>query len=582
MRPFNRGRHYRKPALWKRVIKWSVVALLVVVFTAGLAGFFFVYHTLGKVGQNTQVIEGAKTSLDIPPPDQPENILVMGADKDPDSSSHRSDTLMLVRVDPQGNTLSVLSIPRDLIVQIPGHGSDKINAAYSYGGVPLAIETVRKLTGEPIHHFVVMDFDGFSKAVDALGGIYVDVDHRYYNDNSDAAPGEGYDPIDVMPGYQRLNGQDALHYVRFRHTDSDFMRIRRQQYFLRDAKAQSMQWGNVTKLPELADVFASNTTSDIDRGGIISLSKFLVELNKEHIYQVQAPIYESGNQVLLDATGLARVMKDFESPRFDQPDPAVPGAPARTVPSDNTRKVSVAVMNGGSKAGAASLAAGMLKRKGFTTISVAGDTHNSYSDNEVYYTEGFRPAANELSTLLKPCKVEPLPEGLATKSQLLVIVGNNFGGDLTQRQPEMSPALHFQQDSITGKFAWQSISLKVPFRIEKPTDFPREFSYAGGGFYSYNISTDDGSRPALKVVGKDQSGDYWGIMETTFTDAPLLQAPSVEKEIQGKMYRFFYVDGQLRYLAWQNGNVALWISNSLQNSLSEETMVQLATSFKPL
>lgn len=578
---FNRGRHYKKRALWKRIVKWTVLSLLTAIIVVGLAAFIFVYHTLGKINENTGVIVQAKQSLDIPAPNQPENILVMGADQDPDSNTHRSDTMMLIRVNPQGDCLSILSIPRDLIVSIPGHGQDKINAAYSWGGVSLAIQTVKKLTGEPIHHFVVVNFNGFSKAVDALGGIYVDVDHRYFNDNSTAAPGQAYDPIDIYPGYQRLDGHDALAYVRFRHTDSDFMRIKRQQFFIQDAKSQSLQWGNITKIPEIADAFASNTTSDIGQSEVLSLAKFLLDLNKGHIYQAQVPVKATPDTVLLDKPALPGVLKQFESPSFETPQPVIPGSPPPQIPSDNTKKLSIAVLNGNGQAGSAALAAGLLKQKGCANASVGGDANNNYADNEVYFQNGQDAAANELATLFKPCKVEPMPAGMSS-AQLVIVVGASFAGALTQQQPAVKAPLHFVNDSKTGERDWEAASLQLPFKVEKPASFPREFSYADAGFRTYNIDTGDGPKPALKVVGQDQNGNYWGIMETTFTQSPLLQAPSVQKQIGGRTYRFYYEGDQLRYLAWQDGDVACWITNSLQGSLDEETMVQLATSFKPL
>ena len=578
MRLLKRGRHYKKPALWKRILKWTALSVLILILIVGLAGSIFAYRTLGKMGDNTQVVVEAQQQLDIPPPDQPENILVMGTDEDPDGNSHRSDSMMLVRVNPQGKCLSILSIPRDLIVNIPGVGQDKINAAYAIGGVPLAIDTVRKLTGEPIHHFVTMNFTGFSQAVDALGGIYVDVDKRYFNDNSDAAPGEAYDPIDVYPGYQKLNGKDALAYVRFRHTDSDFMRIKRQQYFLRDAKAQSMTWSNITKIPELADIFASNTTSDLGRGDALSMTKFLLGLNRDHIYQGQIAIIMQGENVLLDKSKLTGVISQFESPTFSQPAPAVPGEAPAQVPSDQTKKLSVEVMNGSGVAGSANLAANLLTGKGMTAVTVSGNANNHYTDNEVYYQPGNQPAADELSTLLKPCKAEPMPAGLSTSAQLLIVVGDNFKGQLTEDQPAASSPIQFQDNSTTGQRSWQAAASQLPFPVEKPASFPASFDYAD--FHPYEIETDDGPKPALKVVATDQSGETWGIMETTFTSAPLLDAPSVQRQINGKTYNFYYVDDRLRCLAWQDGDAVYWITNSLQNSLSEDTMVKLAVSFK--
>ena len=155
----------------------------------------------------------------------------------------RSDTMLLVRADPDQDAIAVMSIPRDLAVEIPGHGRDKINAAFENGGERLTVRTIKKLfedaTGDdfPINNVISVEFGSFRRAVDYIGGVYVDIDRDYFNDNSGG--GERYAAIDVDAGYQKLKGQDALDYVRYRHTDNDFIRAARQQDFLRQARSQS-------------------------------------------------------------------------------------------------------------------------------------------------------------------------------------------------------------------------------------------------------------------------------------------------------------------------------------------------------
>lgn len=582
---FKRGRHSKKPALWKRILLWTSVSLLAIILIVGLAGFIFVYHTLGKIGEDTEVIYEAKQQLDVPLPDEPKNILVLGADEDPDGTAKRSDTIMLVRVNPKGECLSILSMPRDLIVDIPGVGQDKINSAYAIGGVPLAIDTVRELTGQPIHHFVLIDYSGFEKAVDAMGGVYVDVDKRYFNDNSDAYWGEYYEPIDIYPGYQKLNGHDALAYVRYRHTDSDFMRIARQQYFIRDAKSQSMKWGNITKIPELSDVFASNTTSDIGRNDILSLTKFMLTVNRDNIYQVQAPVAElaggpAGSYISLDEAAFTEVMERFLDPVFENP--AVPGTPAPQIPSEANKQLAIEVLNGGGVEGAAATASELLKQKGYQKVAVGGNARNIYEENQAFYREGNQAAAEELCGLLKPCTASPMPPELANSAQLLLVIGASFEGQLTGQQPQAPApaAINFEDNSSLAWDSWKTAAQQLPFKIQKPSSFPMEYDYAD--FHAYEIQTDNGPKPALKVVCEDEAGNSWGIMETTFTDAPVLDDPTAERQIEGKNYRFYYAGDKLRYLAWQDGDVVFWITNSLQNSLTEDTMVHLAQSFSAL
>ena len=135
----------------------------------------------------------------------------------------------------------MLSFPRDLIATIkcPGHPDlrDRINAAFSECGTLGAVETVRALTGLPINYFVTVNFRGFTELVNKLGGVWLDVDHRYL---CDATTCPGVSKINLLPGYQRVNATNALAYVRFRHFDSDLYRNARQQLFLKALKSPDL------------------------------------------------------------------------------------------------------------------------------------------------------------------------------------------------------------------------------------------------------------------------------------------------------------------------------------------------------
>ena len=182
--------------------------------------------------------------------DGPRTLLVVGSDRRAANSSDavhngaaatpHSDTIVLLRLDPDRNRIAVLSLPRDLAVDIPGVGSQrKINEAYDHGGPAKTLATVQALFKHAVHHTLpingVIDasFNGFQRAVNDLGGVYVDVDQDY-----EIPAGTGVSAIDIKAGYQRLVGSDALAYVRFRHTDSDLFRNARQQEFLRQAARQ--------------------------------------------------------------------------------------------------------------------------------------------------------------------------------------------------------------------------------------------------------------------------------------------------------------------------------------------------------
>ena len=161
---------------------------------------------------------------------------------------------MLVRADPTNNTLSIMSFPRDLQVPIYCKGSDvplktdRINSAWSTCGEQGTLDTVAHLTGLPINYLITVNFHGFKLLVNKLHGVYITVDHRYINTVS--GPG-GYAKIDLHPGYQKLVGQQALDFVRFRHTDSDLYRLARQQLFLDALKDRLASSFSLLEIPQI-------------------------------------------------------------------------------------------------------------------------------------------------------------------------------------------------------------------------------------------------------------------------------------------------------------------------------------------
>jgi LCP family protein required for cell wall assembly len=261
---------------------------------------------------------------------KPQTILVLGSDRRfvdiASKAPTRSDTIILIRLDPSKGATAIMSIPRDLKVEIPGHGTDKINAAYSIDGPVLTVKTVRRLLGGagaaatggdvssfPIHHVVNINFGGFQRAVNRLGCVYADIDRRYFNDNNPPnGGGPDYAAIDVPAGYQRMCGQDALDYVRYRHFDNDLVRAARQQDFLRQAKDQI----GVSKLfgdrDELLKIFARYTQTDI-RGtsAILRLLKLTFESSKNPIQEVRFPAEASGDYLVVGAEALARTVDRF-------------------------------------------------------------------------------------------------------------------------------------------------------------------------------------------------------------------------------------------------------------------------------
>ncbi|UFJ40920.1 LCP family protein [Brevibacillus humidisoli] len=181
------------------------------------------------------------------------NILLMGVDSRERSLDEmpRSDTMLVVSIDPASKTYSLFSVLRDTYVEIPGYGSSRINAALSHGGPSLAMQTISNFTGLPIDYYVITDFEGFKGLVDAVGGVEFEVEKdMYYRDPAD----KGKYDINLKKGLQHLDGEKALQYVRFRHDAmSDYTRTERQRKFL-SALADKMKRGaTVLQLPDILE-----------------------------------------------------------------------------------------------------------------------------------------------------------------------------------------------------------------------------------------------------------------------------------------------------------------------------------------
>lgn len=211
------------------------------------------------------------------------DILLLGCDKRPeaDGDDSRSDTVMLLHVDSEQDYLSILSLPRDLQVEIPGHGTGKLNDAYALEGWELTAKTVEALTNVEIDHYVEVDFQAFSDITDRLGGVYIDVDYRYYNDNAE------WELLKLSPGYQLLDGASALDYVRFRHdNNADFGRMDRQQRFITALREQAMGWNLVADLPGVVDAIFDNLQTTLGTWDIINLAAWGIGLDGGEIRQV--------------------------------------------------------------------------------------------------------------------------------------------------------------------------------------------------------------------------------------------------------------------------------------------------------
>jgi LCP family protein required for cell wall assembly len=283
----------------RRGMLWRFVAAAVLIVgasaaTTAVAGLLQVKDVVNYLSQNPGIVS---KQIVLPKPGQPQTILLIGSDHragEPFRYSN-TDTMLLVRLNASSSTINVMSIPRDLQVDIPGYGVAKINSAYSDGGYGLLIKTIRQNVFPALHvnHIVDTNFTGFSDLVDAIGCVYSDVDRRYYNNTLYT----NYSSIDIQPGYQKLCGHNqsvsgALPFVRFRHLDSDIVRNARQQDFIRWAKDQFGISRLLSDKDRLLKIFGKHST--LDKGlqssdQILDLFNLVAFSDGDSIRQVQFP-----------------------------------------------------------------------------------------------------------------------------------------------------------------------------------------------------------------------------------------------------------------------------------------------------
>jgi polyisoprenyl-teichoic acid--peptidoglycan teichoic acid transferase len=229
----------------------------------------------------------------------PVNVLVLGVDErpadswDPQVVGSRSDTIMLVRIYPRSGEVALLSIPRDLLVEVEPGVQDRINAAYSYGGVDQARKVVESVTGIPIDKYAIVDFEGFSDTIDAIGGVEVDVE-------DEIPPKHG-----IENGIQTLNGEQALYYARWRGTSrGDLDRIEHQQQLIAALRSKALGWDTLTRLPEVMEIMEENVETDLGFPEALSLGRVLIDHGRNaRMTSVQLEgtpeILPSGAQVLV-------------------------------------------------------------------------------------------------------------------------------------------------------------------------------------------------------------------------------------------------------------------------------------------
>lgn len=584
---------------------WVFVVLLVL--AGGLAGGVQLYfdYSVAAVRPHTKEVIEAQKILAEPIPGQPATAIVIGYDKrfGPESVvGSRSDTVMLLRADPENKVVTLLSFPRDLVVPIPGcqgHApfSGRINEAYTYCGPRGTLETVKNFTGIPINYMITVNFRAFTNIVDKLGGVYMDVDRRYFNDNSGLAPGSTYATIDLKPGYQQLSGSRALDFVRYRHTDSDLYRVVRQQEFVKAFKQQISSTWTVFQLPGIVNTITQNVEvakggkKELEPGEVRGYAKLLYELPAGNFQQVQLEgIYqEDGSYELgVDQASLDEAVQSFLHPDVAASEKALTVATGKKPKGPEgppASQVSLEVLNGNGQLGSAADATYLLGQRGYQAVNGSNADSFDYFHTTILYDpaqEDAEAAADGVAALFGDAEVKEAPASAGLTTMLRVIVGQTFQGTLgpapADKTPEHEPPA-VTSDGGTTAALLRPLQQRAGFRLYEPT--LRESSS--------RLSTEEGVRlygldgnKAVRVTYVTGANEYWGIQQTSWTDPPILGGPTLVRTIKGREYKLYFSGAKLHMVAFEENGAVYWVVNTLLNRLSNETMIAVAKGLQPM
>ena len=533
------GDHEAPPKPKRYWWRFTLAGVLIICVSAGataIAGLVYVESVAKALNHNNALGNEVESFLKEVDGGEPQNILILGSDKragaEFEEDPGRSDTAMLLRLDPDKNAIAVMSIPRDLKVEIPDHGIDRFNAAYAYGGPKLTLRTVKRLTGLPINHVVNVDFLGFVRAVYAIGCVYVDVDRRYYHSNEGVPPDQQYAEIDIQPGYQLMCGKKALDYVRYRHTDTDLVRSAHQQDFVSAAR-QQVDSGDLVKdvffgggNTDLIEIFTEYTTSDIkDKKAMLDVLRLFISVRNAEVNEVDFPA-ELG-------------------PSF-----------VTTTPEQVSEAVSK-----------------------FLGIEASGGSRGELEEVEPEPSSESEAEKRAKKISSKRKKQRQQRRGQVAKPKIKVKAARPGSDELVPAREAGEAEAEIATEDAGGRFP-----------IFYPTRLPSGAFFVESNPYEevvdprfYHLKDEDGNRHAayrmVIVAELDDGPHYFGVQGIRgWSDPPILDNPSLTKTINGRDYDI-YVDGdRIRLVAWHRGENSYWIANDLLRSLTNDQMVGMARS----
>jgi LCP family protein required for cell wall assembly len=589
-----------------RVALWLGVACLVVATGTAGGAYLYFHESVAAVAASTPAVKKAARQLDVPLPGEPAVALVIGYDaRKGEGPSGRSDTLMLVRADPQTDSISLLSFPRDMNVEIrcPGQTPyfDKINAAYADCGPQGSLQTVRALTNLQINYLITVNFRGFRQIVDRQGGAWIDVDRRYFNDRGGPT---GYATINLRPGYQQLTGRQTLDFVRYRHSDSDLYRVARQQQFVKAFKSQIQESFGPTSLPKVVNAITNNVEvaqgggADVDGRTVLSYALFAYGLPRGRVYQTRIEGLEGFAELTTDSENITRAVTTFTHPDIESSEKATAVALGEKVktraPAPNA--TSITVLNGNGVTGSASTAGYLLGQRSYQVLTPpnglpANAPTFDYFRTQVYFDRsrrGAREAGQKVANLFASAELKPLARPirpLSNGAMLTVVVGQTFHGSLAAAPIDQTPKRE-RPNVVFGPNAsideLRERRDRVPFPLMVPTVIERS-SWADSTMPArmYWIDPDE-KHKAVRLVFRMGSNEYWGVQMTDWDDAPVLADKSHTRRIGGRIYDLYYNGPKLHMVVLRTPKASYWVVNTVLDRLSNETMLAIAKGLKPL
>jgi len=375
------------------------------------------------------------------------NILLLGIDEREDQyGPWRTDTMIVLTIDPENMTAGMLSIPRDLWVPIPGYSENRINTAhytgdlkkFPGGGPALATKTVQYNLGIPIHYYVRVNFGGFVEAVDTIGGVEIYVEEEI-NDPLYPDSAFGYDPLYIPAGLQHMDGELALKYARTRHSSSDFDRLRRQQQVIMAVRDKVLRFELLPqlllKLPDLLKTVGDSVQTDLQLDEMLSLVQLASEIDEEHLKTAVIDssmtvdtITPNGAQVLIPMRDEIRAVVDeiFTEPAQEAEQNAEKDE------RENKDKLieegaRIVVHNGSTVGNLAAQTSAFLKERGFQIVEFGNAERFDYPTTIIVDFTGKEYTIQYLAQLLNipQANIQPFT-GSYSEIDIRLIIGADF------------------------------------------------------------------------------------------------------------------------------------------------------------